>query len=64
MTYKNGEVFSVHVVKAYVGMEVELNSFLTSALDIYPPLFYPRKTNPDILWVGERVIIRSGLDAL
>ena len=31
--FKKGEIFPVHSMKAYKGMEVDIHSFLTSALD-------------------------------
>jgi hypothetical protein len=31
---KKGKVFSVHAMKAYKGLELQLHSFLTSALDV------------------------------
>jgi hypothetical protein len=52
------------------GVEVELNAFLTSALDggdwspSRPDPFIPRERGPSIHWIGGWVGPRAGLDTV
>jgi hypothetical protein len=57
-------------MKAYRGVEVQIHSYLTSALDggewlaSRPGHFTPREKGPGIRWMGGWVGPRAGLDAV
>jgi hypothetical protein len=62
-------VFLVHAMKSHTGGEVQLHSFLTSALkgvkwSTSRPNRSTRAKNPDTHLIGNRVGTRAGLDDL